>query len=180
MSKIGQKPVIIPASVQTELRDNSILVKGKLGEGLIKLPNNLTIEKTTDSILIKRKKDDKVSKSLHGLFRNLIDNLVKGVEQPWTKRLEVVGTGFNVKMQGEDLVFKVGFSHQVVFKKYEGVKFAVEGNNIVIVSGIDKQIVGQAAYQIKLIRKPDAYKGKGIRYEGERLRIKPGKKAKTA
>ncbi len=102
------------------------------------------------------------------------------MEKPWQKRLEVVGTGYNVKLQGEDLVFKLGYSHPVVFKKVTGIKFQVEGNNKVIIEGVDKQLVGQIAYQIKMLKKPDVYKGKGIRYEGEKLRIKPGKKAKAA
>lgn len=110
----------------------------------------------------------------------MINNAIVGVEKPWQKRLEVVGTGFNVKVQGNDIVFKVGYSHPVVFKSVSGVTLQVEGNNKVIISGADKQLVGQVAFQIKCIRKPDVYKGKGIRYEGEVLRIKPGKKAKAA
>jgi large subunit ribosomal protein L6 len=109
----------------------------------------------------------------------LVYNAVVGVEKQWTKALEVVGTGYNVKQQGEDVVFKVGYSHPVTFKKQEGVSYKVEGNNKVVVSGIDKQLVGQVAYQMKLVRKPDAYKAKGVRYEGEVIKTKPGKKAKA-
>jgi large subunit ribosomal protein L6 len=128
---------------------------------------------------VERANNSKFQKSLHGLFRSLIANAVAGVETPWEKKLEVAGTGFNVKMQGEDLVFKVGYNHPVIFKKVEGVKYTVEGNTKVQVKSIDKQLVGEIAYKIKMIRKPDVYKGKGIKYEGEKLRIKPGKKAKT-
>src|SRR3989344_5586731 len=126
------------------------------------------------------KKELKKVKALHGLYRTLISNAMQGVVTPWQKRLEIVGTGYNAKMQGEDLALKVGYSHPIVFKKVTGIKFQVDGNNIIIISGVDKQLVGQVAHQIKTNKKPDPYKGKGIRYEGERLKLKPGKKAKTA
>lgn len=179
MSKIGEKAINIPESVQIEIKDNSAFIKGKLGELNIKVPKELQVTKDQNTVKVKRMAENRKVKALHGLYRSLIANAVSGVEQAWTKRLEVVGTGYNVKLQGEDLVFKVGYSHQVTFKKVDGVQFQVEGNNKAIISGVDKQLVGQVAYQIKLIKKPDVYKGKGIRYEGEKLRIKPGKKAKT-
>ncbi len=181
MSKIGQKPVTVPQSVTAEIADNKVTVKGKEGTLMIELPQGITAEKAEGTLLVKRSTDTKVQKSLHGLYRSLISNAVVGVETPWEKRLEIVGTGFNVKLQGEDLVFKVGYSHPVVFKKVEGVKYGVEGNNKIVLKGADKQLVGEIAYKVKMIRKPDVYKGKGIKYQGERLRIKPGKKAqKTA
>lgn len=179
MSKIGQKPVTVPQTVTTETIENRIVVKGKEGTLTIELPDGLSVAKENDTLLVKRTNDTKHQKSLHGLYRSLISNAVVGVETPWEKRLEVVGTGFNVKMQGEDLVFKVGYSHPVVFKKVEGVKYAVEGNNKVVLKSRDKQLVGEIAYKVKMIKKPDVYKGKGIKYAGEKLRIKPGKKAKT-
>ena len=162
------------------LQNNEVKVKGKNGELQVVLPSVLKLEKTNAGLLVRRNSDDKKVKSLHGLYRKLIANAVAGVETEWEKRLEVVGTGFNVKMQGEDLVFKVGYSHPVVFAKVDGIKYKVEGATKVVVAGADRQLVGQVAYQIKIVKKPDVYKGKGIRYEGERLRIKPGKKAKTA
>lgn len=179
MSKIGQKIIEIPANVQITIVGKKVTVKGSNGECAIELPKTLEFTKEANSLTLKRAKEDKKTKSLHGLFRQLVANAVAGVEKPWQKRLEVVGTGFNVKLQGEDLVFKLGYSHPVVFHKAQGVKYQVEGNNKVVILGIDKQIVGQVAYQIKMLRKPDVYKGKGIRYEGEKLRIKPGKKVKT-
>lgn len=179
MSKIGIKPVTISPAVVIEIIDKSMKIKGKEGEIVLDIPRNLIVEKNKDVLLLKRKNDDKKTKSLHGLYRSLIANAVLGVEKPWQKKLEIVGTGFNVKLQGEDLVLKVGFSHPVVFKQQLGVKYSVEGNNKIIVSGVDKQFVGQVAYQIKKIKKPDAYKGKGIRNEGEKLKLKPGKKVKT-
>lgn len=180
MSKIGQKKIPVPQSVSVEAVGKLITVKGAYGAVVIELTGNITIEKDKDAIIVKRGDDDKKSKSVHGLFRQLLYNAVVGVEKPWEKRLEVVGTGFNVKMQGEDLVFKLGFSHPVVFKAQNGIKYRVEGNNKLVVAGADRQLVGQVAYQIKLVKKPDVYKGKGIKYEGEKLRIKPGKKAKAA
>lgn len=180
MSKIGQKSIAVPSTVTLEITDQKVKVKGPTEEMVLELPDTLSLEKTQDGVVIKRKQEDKKTRSAHGLYRQLLYNAVVGVEKSWEKRMEVVGTGYNVKMQGEDLVFKIGYSHPVVFKKQSGVKYKVEGNNKVVVSGSDRQLVGQVAYQIKLIKKPDAYKGKGIKYEGEKLRIKPGKKAKAA
>lgn len=179
MSKIGEKPIVIPSSVSVLIKEKELTVKGKDGQMTIKLPETLSAKLENNILTIKRQSDIKKIKSWHGLFRTLINNAVIGVEKPWQKRLEIVGTGFNVKLQGEDLVFKVGYSHPVVFKKAAGIKYQTEGNNKVIVSGVDKQLVGEVTYQIKIIRKPDPYKGKGIKYEGEKLRIKPGKKVKA-
>jgi large subunit ribosomal protein L6 len=182
MSKVGQKALIVPSSVTVTCTDNVVEVKGKEGVLHITLPYGISLEKgeNAQELTVKRGNDTKESKSLHGTHRTLINNAIVGVEKPWEKRLEVAGTGFNVKMQGQDLVFKIGYSHPVVFKKVEGIVLAVDGNTKVIVRGVDKQLVGETAHKIKMLRKPDAYKGKGIKYEGEKLRIKPGKKAKAA
>ena len=180
MSKIGEKPILLSPTVNLKVDGNEITVKGSQGEMFFVVPKELTLIKNENSLILKRKNDEKKVRSIHGLYRQLISNAVSGVEKVWEKKLEVVGTGFTVKMQGEDLAFKVGYSHQIVFKKQPGIKYQVEGNNKVTVRGHDKQLVGQVAYQIKMIRKPDVYKGKGIRYLGEKLRIKPGKKAKAA
>jgi large subunit ribosomal protein L6 len=178
MSKIGQKTLTVPSTVTLTVVGNTVTVTGKLGVLTVELPQGITVEKNADNTYtVVRRSDSKELKSLHGTFRTLIDNAVVGVEKAWEKRLEVVGTGFNVKMQGKDLVFKVGYSHLVIYKETEGVTFAVEGTNKVIISGRDKQRVGEIAYKVKMLKKPDAYKGKGIKYEGEKLRIKPGKKA---
>lgn len=180
MSKIGQKMIEIPQGVQIAIDKKTITVKGPKGEYSVTLPEKLEGVMENNSVLIKRANDEKGTKSLHGLYRQLVFNGVSGVNQLWQKRLEVVGTGFNVKLQGEDLVFKLGYSHPVIFKKVSGISYQVEGNTKVVVSGVNRQFVGQIAHQIKLLKKPDVYKGKGIRYEGEKLRIKPGKKAKAA
>lgn len=180
MSKIGEKPVVISTAVSLIIEDNKVAIKGPQGEMFFVVPKELILIKEENNLVFKRSNNEKKTKSIHGLYRQLISNAVLGVEKSWEKKLEVVGTGYSVKLQGEDLIFKVGYSHQVVFKKQPGIKYQVEGNNNVTVAGHDKQLVGQVAYQIKMIRKPDVYKGKGIRYLGEKLRIKPGKKAKAA
>jgi len=180
MSKIGQKPINISAGVNLQINEGLISVKGPKGEWKGTLPRVLELKNKNNQWIVSRKNEKKTSKSLHGLYRTLINNAIVGVETPWQKRLEIVGTGFNVKIQGNDIVFKVGYSHPVIFQSVPGITLQVEGNNKVIISGSDKQLVGQIAFQIKCIRKPDVYKGKGIRYEGEVLRIKPGKKVKAA
>jgi len=179
MSKIGQKPVTVPQTVTVDIDGSKVSVKGKEGSLTVTLPEGITISKDKETLVLKRQNDSKHQKSLHGLFRSLVANAVTGVDTLFEKKLEVMGTGFNVKLQGEDLVFKVGYNHPVVFKKVVGVKYAVEGNNKVSIKSIDKQLVGEIAYKVKMIKKPDPYKGKGIKYAGEKLRIKPGKKAKT-
>lgn len=180
MSKIGQKTIEVPPTVQLTIDGKKVTVKGPNGEYSVLLPKSLDLKREGNILTLTRSKEDKKTKSLHGLFRQLIFNAVTGVEKLWQKRLEVVGTGFNVKLQGDELVFKLGYSHPVIFKKIAGIKYQVEGNTKVVVQGLDKQLVGQVSFQIKMLRKPDVYKGKGIRYEGEKLRIKPGKKAKAA
>ncbi len=180
MSKIGQKTISVPAGVDVTIDKKNVVVKGNQEELTITLPRRIDAHLNNGIISLTRVNEEKKSKALHGLMRQLIYNAIVGMGKPWQKRLEVVGTGYNVKLQGEDLVFKLGFSHPVTFKKVPGIRFQVEGNNKVVVSGCDKQLVGQIAYQIKIIKKPDVYKGKGIRFEGEHLRIKPGKKAKAA
>jgi large subunit ribosomal protein L6 len=180
MSKIGEKVITISNAVNVTIADNKITIKGPLGEMSFDVPKELALNRKENQLIIERKNNDKKIRSLHGLYRQLISNAIVGVEKAWEKKMEVVGTGYTVKLQGEDLVFKIGYSHLVTFKKQPGIKYLVEGNNKVTVSGCDKQLVGQVAYQIKMIRKPDVYKGKGIRYLGEKLRIKPGKKAKAA
>lgn len=179
MSKVGKLPITVPDGVQIEFKGKDVVVKGREGELKLTLPPSLVLEKGEKSLLVKRLKEDKRTTALHGLYRSLIKNAVIGVDKPWKKELEIVGTGYNVKMQGEDLVFKVGYSHLVVFKKPLGVRFQIKGNNKIIISGPDKQLVGQVAHRIKMIRKPDPYKGKGIRYKGEKIKLKPGKKAKV-
>jgi large subunit ribosomal protein L6 len=180
MSKIGQTPVTVAPSVTVTIESGTVAVVGKEGKLSYEIPAHITLKNENGVLTVIRTREDKKTRSMHGLFRKLIANAVTGVEKPWTKQLEIVGTGFNVKMQGEEFILKLGFSHQVTVKKVEGVKFAIDGNTKMSVSGIDRQLVGQVAHQIKIIKKPDAYKGKGIRYAGEFIKTKPGKKAKAA
>lgn len=180
MSKIGQTPIPVSQGTTVTINDGQIAVAGKSGTLAYKIPANISVQNENGVLTVVRSREDKKTRSMHGLFRKIVANAVAGVTTLWTKNLEIVGTGFNVKMQGEDFVLKLGYSHSVTFKKVEGVKLAVDGNTKMSVSGIDRQLVGQVAHQIKIIRKPDAYKGKGIRYAGEFIKTKPGKKAKAA
>jgi len=179
MSKIGYKSIDINEGVNAEISDQNIILTAPDGKFNINLPKSLSIEVKDNKIFIDRKKDYKKVKSLHGLYRSLIQNAVSGLTKPWEKHLEVSGTGYSVKLIGEDLEIKVGFSHPVIFKKIDGIKYRVEGNKKIVVFGSDKQKVGEVANKIRSIKIPDIYKGKGIKYVGEILRIKPGKKAKT-
>lgn len=180
MSKIGEKPITIPDGITIKLEKKKIEVAGGAGVVVISIPEDLEAAQKDHTLFVKRKSNRAPVRAQHGLVRSLIQNAVVGTVKPWEKRLEVVGTGYRVKLQQEDLVFEVGYSHSVVFKKAAGVSFMVEGTNKVIVRGVDKQRVGEIAEKIKHIKKPDPYKGKGIRYEGQELKLRPGKKAKTA
>ncbi|GIW62466.1 MAG: 50S ribosomal protein L6 [Patescibacteria group bacterium] len=182
MSKIGFAPIKLSTVVEVEIEENKVVVKGPKGTVDILLPDKIEVsyDKENRVLQVVRKSDQKKVKAQHGLIRKLIYNAVVGVEKEWEKRLEVIGTGYNVSLNGQDLVFKLGFSHPVVFNKVDGVNFAVEKNRVVIVKGIDKQKVGEVASKIAHLKKPDAYKGKGIRYEGQVVKLKPGKKAKVA
>jgi large subunit ribosomal protein L6 len=180
MSKIGQTPVTVPQGVTITIADSTVTVKGTGGTLSYQIPANISVEQDNGILVVKRQTEDKKTRSMHGFFRKIVANAVSGVATPWIKQMEIVGTGFNVKAQGEDMVFKLGYSHPVTVKKVDGVKFTVEGNTKFSVAGIDRQLVGQVAHQIKILKKPDAYKGKGIRYAGEVIKTKPGKKAKAA
>jgi len=179
MSKIGKKPIAISEKVKIEINDNQIFIKGPEGELSFNLPDGLRIKLENSNLFILKEKEDKKIDALWGLYRQLLANAILGVQRKWEKKLQVFGTGYNVKLEGNDLVFKLGFSHPVVFKKPEGIEFKVEKNTLVSVLGSDKQKVGEVAYQIRQIKPPDAYKGKGIRFEGEKLKLKPTKKVKA-
>ena len=177
MSRIGNKEIIIPQDVQVEL-GSKVIVKGPKGELSLKIPSKIVVEKTDDTLKISRKDEDKESKALHGLIRSLLANMVVGVTDGYKKTLELSGIGFRANLTGEKLTMSVGFSHPVEIQPPEGVVFSVSGNKITV-SGISKELVGRVAAQIRKVRPPDAYKGKGIKYEGEILRLKPGKAAKA-
>lgn len=179
MSKIGENPIEINSSVQVQIEKDKVVVKGMKGELSVVIPNGIAVALTDGVLKVTRQNNTKKVHALHGLVRSLIANAVKGVNEPWKKTLEIVGTGYRVKPQGEDLLLELGYSHNIVFKRPENIEFKIEGNNKIHVMGIDKQYVGEVAFKIKSTRKPDAYKGKGVRYEGEYIKLKPGKKAKT-
>ena len=179
MSRIGNQPIPITEGVTLSQADGVITANGPKGKQSVTLPAGITFSQEGEHALVKRKNDEAQSKALHGLARSLVFNAVKGVTEGFTKTLEIKGVGYRAKIAGDTLVLTVGFSHLVEIKQPEGIKFEVKGPNI-IVSGIDKQFVGEVAAKIRRVRPPDAYKGKGIRYQGEYVRIKPGKAAKAA
>ncbi len=180
MSRIGRTPISLPQGVDFKVQDRLVTVKGSKGELKHQLPNLIEVEVKDGLVQVKRLNDTKQAKSLHGLTRALLANMVIGVSQGYTKVLELVGTGYRVAKQGSKLVISVGYSHPVEYPAPEGIAFELEGNNVIKVSGIDKQLVGQVAAEIRGIRKPEPYKGKGIRYQGEHIRRKAGKAAKGA
>ena len=176
MSRIGKKPIQIPEGVKINITDNEIAVKGPNGELKIEIRPEVVVEKKDSQIVISVKKENKNSKSLWGLTRTLIFNMIEGVSNGHKKQLEIHGVGYRANLEREDLVLLVGYSHPVKIKKPKGIDFSVNKNTITI-SGIDKQLVGQTAAKIRKVKKPEPYKGKGIRYVGEYVRRKVGKKA---
>lgn len=177
MSKVGRLPIKIPEKVTVKLDKGEILVEGTLGKLKKKVPRKIKVKSKEGKIFVTRTGDDKEAKSLHGLTRTLIFNMVQGVSQGFKRVLELHGTGYRAKLEGENLVLALGFSHPVKVTPPSGIKFTLRGNEIII-SGIDKQLVGQTAAHIRSLRKPEVYKGKGIRWQGEVVKLKPGKAAK--
>lgn len=180
MSKIGAKPIILKEGVSLSNEGKMILIRGPLGEVKLILPDGLKLESTDEQVMVKRLNDDKRTRSCHGTMARLISNAVIGTTVGFEKTLEIVGTGYRGQMEGDALVLSLGFSHPVKFTSPEGIKITVVENKVKVF-GVDKEKVGIIADKIKRFKKPDSYKGKGIRYEGEKLRLKPGKvAAKTA
>lgn len=178
MSKIGKLPVQIPKGVNVDIADGTIKVKGPKGELAYDIHKKIEAVVEDGKIVVKRGSDDGLSRSLHGLTRALIQNLVTGVSEGYSKTLEMVGVGYRAEMQGKLLVLNVGFSHPVLFRPPEGITFEViPKENKIIVSGIDRQLVGAMAAEIRRIRPPEPYKGKGIKYIDEQIRRKAGKAA---
>jgi len=175
MSKIGRMPITIPAGVTVEIGDDVVKIKGSKGELSTHILAGIKIEQKDGVLEVLTTNHEKQTKSNHGLIRSLINNNVIGVSEGYKKTLKMVGTGYRVQQRGTGLNLQVGFSHDVEFVAPAGVTLAVEGNDTIIVSGIDKQQVGQTAAEIRAIKKPEPYKGKGIRYEGEVVRRKQGK-----
>ena len=178
MSRIGKKPVTIPAGVEVNIDGQNVTVKGPKGtlEHTIAAPITAKIEGT--EILVERPNDERLSRSLHGLTRTLIDNMVVGVTEGYKKDMEIVGTGYRVIAKGSDLEFSLGYSHTILVKAPEGITFQVADQTHFSVNGINKQQVGEVAANIRKLRKPEPYKGKGVRYVGEYVRRKAGKAGK--
>jgi large subunit ribosomal protein L6 len=179
MSRIGKLPVTVPSGVDVTIDGRTVTVKGPKGTLSHTVVEPITVERGDDgAILVKRPDDERRSKAYHGLTRSLVNNLVVGVTSGYEKKLEIVGVGYRVALRGSNLEFALGFSHPVVVEPPEGITFAVETPTRFSVSGIDKQLVGETAANIRKIRKPEPYKGKGVRYAGENVRRKVGKTGK--
>jgi large subunit ribosomal protein L6 len=179
MSRIGKLPVTVPAGVDVTIDGRTVTVKGPKGTLSHTVIEPITVERGDDgAILVKRPDDERRNKAYHGLTRSLVNNLVVGVTSGYEKKLEIVGVGYRVALRGSNLEFALGFSHPVVVEPPEGITFAVESPTRFSVSGIDKQLVGETAANIRKIRKPEPYKGKGVRYAGENVRRKVGKTGK--
>ena len=178
MSRIGKAPITVPAGVDVKLDGRTISVKGPKGTLEREIPGTITITQDGDTLVCERPNDENKTKAMHGLTRSLVNNMVIGVTDGFTKNLEIVGVGYRVQAQGQNLEFALGFSHPVVVEAPEGISFAVESPTKFAVSGIDKQKVGEVAANIRKLRKPDPYKGKGVRYAGEVVRRKAGKAGK--
>jgi large subunit ribosomal protein L6 len=179
MSRIGKLPITVPSGVDVNIDGRTVTVKGPKGSLSHTVIEPITVERDDDgAVLLKRPDDERRSKAMHGLSRSLVNNLVVGVTAGYEKKLEIVGVGYRVALQGGNLNFALGFSHPVVVEPPAGITFAVESPTKFSVSGIDKQLVGETAANIRKIRKPEPYKGKGVRYAGENVRRKVGKTGK--
>ena len=180
MSKIGRLPITIPQAVTLTIAGNVVTVKGPKGELTYTVPKRITVEQAEGQLVVSRKSEEKSVRALHGLTRALIDNMVTGVTDGFTKNLELVGTGYRARLEGTKLILSLGFSHEVEFVPPAGISLKVENTNLITITGFDRQAVGQAAAVIRAYKKPEPYKGKGIRYAGEVVRRKAGKAAKAA
>lgn len=181
MSRIGKLPVKAPAGVEIKMQGSQITVKGPKGQLQRNLHQNMKVEINGGELTVIRPSDNRLDKSLHGLTRSLINNMVTGVSLGFTKTLNIVGVGYKVELKGKDLLLQVGLSHPVNYKAPQGIEFKVDPKkNIIDVNGIDKEKVGQVAAEIRSFRPPEPYKGKGIMYSDERIRRKAGKAAASA
>ncbi|RPH95818.1 50S ribosomal protein L6 [candidate division KSB1 bacterium] len=178
MSRIGRAPIAVPTGVEVKITDHHILVKGSKGQLERELHPAMTVQYAEDTISVLRPTDSKLHRALHGLTRALINNMVKGVTDGFKKELELVGLGYRVEAKPRGLLLNVGFSHSIFLQSPPGIKIEVPKANNIIVSGCDKELVGQVAAEIRAIRKPEPYKGKGLRYSGETVKTKAGKTAK--
>ncbi|MDT7960250.1 MAG: 50S ribosomal protein L6 [Armatimonadota bacterium] len=180
MSRIGKRPILLPKGVEVHVEGNRVTVKGPKGELTHELPKVIQLQQENGTLHVLRTSDDRFARAQHGLQRTLIANMVKGVTEGYEKTLELIGVGYRAQMEGKTLVLQVGYSHPVRIEPLEGTTISVEQDpqtrtTLIVVRGIDKQRVGQQAANIRAVRPPDPYKGKGLRYRGEVVRLKPGK-----
>ena len=178
MSRIGKRPIPVPDKVTVSIEHQFIAVKGPKGELSRTIPSGILVEQEDTTLLVKRQDESRKNRQLHGMCRTLVSNMVEGVSQGFNRRLQIQGVGYRAQVQGRTLVLNVGYSNPVQIDPPEGIQLAVENNTNVIVSGIDKEIVGNLAAKIRDVRPPEPYKGKGIRYAGEVVRRKAGKSGK--
>jgi len=178
MSRIGRLPITVPANVELNIDGQQVAVKGPKGELSITVSAPITVSKDENTVTVVRPNDSREARSLHGLTRTLINNMIIGVTEGYEKKLEIHGTGYRVQAKGAELELALGYSHPVKVAAVDGITFSVEGNNKITVAGIDKQHVGEVAANIRKLRKTEPYKGKGIRYAGEIIRRKVGKAGK--
>lgn len=179
MSRVGKKPIQVPGGVDVKVIGADISVKGPKGQLQWVLPEAVDVNVQDQTIVVSRKDDSKEKRALHGLARSILANMVTGVTDGYKRELELVGVGYRAQVQGNKLVFSLGYSHPVEFMLPEGISAEVDKKQTTIsLNGIDKQLIGQTAANLKELRLPDAYKGKGVRYAGERIKLKPGKTGK--
>ena len=179
MSRIGKKPIEIPKGIEVKIEEDLVKIKGPKGELSRKIRPEIKVEIKNEKILVSPQIETKKTKAFWGLTRTLLANNIKGVIEGYEKKLQIEGLGYKAEIEGENLILRVGFSHPVEIKAHSGIKLSVD-KNIITIFGIDKELVGQVAAKIRKVKPPEHYKGKGIRYLGEIVKIKPGKKVATA
>jgi large subunit ribosomal protein L6 len=179
MSRIGKQLITIPEGVTVEIKDSLVTVNGKNGSLSVKVPFKIKVEVKDSQVFVTRLSEAKTVKACHGAIRAHINNAVQGVQELWKKELEIRGTGYKAALNGNKLTLNVGFIHTVDFTAPEGITFTLDGETKIAVTGVDKTLVGQVASNIRKVRKPEPYKGKGIRYLNEYIKLKPGKKVKA-
>jgi len=180
VSRIGRKPVVIPKGVKVEVKNGKVKVTGTKGDLTVAIHPDVTVEVKGEEVHVSRHSDFKEQRSLHGLFRALIANMVTGVTTGFTRKLEIVGVGYRAELKGKVLQLALGYSHPIAFRPPDSIKVEAPTQTSIVISGIDKQLVGLVAAKIRSLRPPEPYKGKGIKYEGEYIRRKAGKTAATA
>lgn len=179
MSRVGRMPVILPPGVKVAIKKNEVTVSGPKGELRRRFHPDISITLNNNNLMVSRPSDSRVHRSLHGLTRSLLANMVEGVTRGFEKQLEIVGVGYRAEKAGDKLMLRIGYPRPVEVAPLPGISFALEGTNRIKVAGLDKEVVGEMSAKIRAIRPPDAYKGKGIRYAGEVVRLKAGKAGKA-